>query len=61
MFAKFTEHFEICTLLGYNTVSSGNPLPMFRDNVSVPSSRVKGSKNSTLLNTCLFQTCFGIF
>jgi hypothetical protein len=34
---------EICTILGYNAGSSGNPLPMFRDNVSVPSSRVKKS------------------
>jgi hypothetical protein len=35
---------EICALLGYYTASSGNPLPMFRDNVSVPSSSVKKSK-----------------
>jgi hypothetical protein len=35
---------EICALLGYNAASSGNPLPMFRDNVSVPSSRVKKPK-----------------
>jgi hypothetical protein len=27
------------TLLGYNAASSGNPLPTFRDNVSVSSSR----------------------
>jgi hypothetical protein len=26
---------EICTLLGYYAASSGNPLPTFRDNVSV--------------------------
>jgi hypothetical protein len=32
---------ENCALLGYNAVSSGNPLCTFRDNVSVPSSRVK--------------------
>jgi hypothetical protein len=37
---------EICTLLGYNTAASGNPLPMFRDNISAPSSRVKKSKKS---------------
>jgi len=30
-----------CTLLGYETVSSGNFLPMFRDNLSIPSSGVK--------------------
>jgi hypothetical protein len=35
---------EICGLLGYNAASSDNPLPTFRDNVSVPSSRVKKSK-----------------
>jgi hypothetical protein len=32
---------EICDLLGYYTASCGNYLPTFRDNVSVPSSRVK--------------------
>jgi hypothetical protein len=32
---------EIRAVLGYNAASSGNPLPTFRDNVSVPSSRVK--------------------
>jgi hypothetical protein len=32
---------EICGLLGYYTASRGNYLPTFRDNVSVPSSRVK--------------------
>jgi hypothetical protein len=40
---------EICALLGCNAASSGNPLPTFRDNVSVPSSRVKKSKKSSLL------------
>jgi len=29
---------ENCTLLGYYEASSGNFLPMFRDNLSVPSS-----------------------
>ena len=33
-----------CTLLGYSAVSSGNFLPTFRDNMSVPSSRVKSPK-----------------
>jgi hypothetical protein len=32
---------EMCGLLGYFTASCGNYLPTFRDNVSVPSSRVK--------------------
>jgi hypothetical protein len=30
--------FEICALLGYNAVSGGNYLPMFQDNLLVPSS-----------------------
>jgi hypothetical protein len=38
---------ELCAFLGYNAVSSGIPLPTFRDNVSVPSSRVKKSKKSS--------------
>jgi hypothetical protein len=32
---------EICGLIGYYAASCGNCLPTFRDNVSVPSSRVK--------------------
>jgi hypothetical protein len=40
---------EICALLGYNAASSGIPLPTFRDNVSAPSSKVKKSRKSTLL------------
>jgi hypothetical protein len=35
---------EICTLLGYYAASSGNPLPTFRENVTVPSAGVKKSK-----------------
>jgi hypothetical protein len=34
---------EICALRGYYVPLSGNPLPTFRDNVSVPSSKVKKS------------------
>ena len=33
---------EICAFLEYYAASCGNCLPVFRDNVSVPSSRVKG-------------------
>jgi hypothetical protein len=40
---------EICILPGYNAASSGNPLPTFRDNVSVPFSRVDKSKKSRRL------------
>jgi hypothetical protein len=36
----------LMALLSYNAVSTGNPLPTFRDNVSVRSSRVKKSKKS---------------
>jgi hypothetical protein len=35
---------EICALLGYCAASCGNCLPTFRDNVSVPSSRVKSPR-----------------
>jgi hypothetical protein len=35
---------EICAVLGYCSASSGNRLPTFRDNVSVPSSRSKKSR-----------------
>jgi hypothetical protein len=33
--------YEICVLLRYYAASDGNPLPTFRDNVSVPQSKVK--------------------
>jgi hypothetical protein len=38
-----TASFEICALLGCYAASSGNYLPTFWDNVSVPSSKVKRS------------------
>jgi hypothetical protein len=34
---------EICGVLGYYTASCDNCFPTFRDNVSVPSSRVKST------------------
>jgi hypothetical protein len=40
---------EICALLGYYAASFGNSVPAFRDNLSVPSSRVKKSKKNCLL------------
>jgi hypothetical protein len=40
---------EICAILGCYTASNGNPLPTFRDNISVPSSTVKKSKESSFL------------
>jgi hypothetical protein len=38
---------EIRALLGYYAASSGNPLPTFRDNVSVPSSSFTKFKPAT--------------
>ena len=37
-----------CALLGYYAASSGNLSPTFRDNLSVPSSRVKSPRRSFL-------------
>jgi hypothetical protein len=42
---------EICALLGYYAALSGSSVPMFRDNVSVPSSRVKKSLDSLYRST----------
>ena len=36
---------EICAFLGYYAVSCGNCLPTFRENVSVPLSRVKNPRD----------------
>jgi len=35
---------ENCALLGYYAASSGDSLPTFRDNLSVPPSRVKNQR-----------------
>jgi hypothetical protein len=40
--------FENRALLGYYATSRANPLPTFRDNVSVPSSWVKKSKKKKI-------------
>ena len=45
--------FGICALLGYYAALSNNPLPTFRDNLSVPSSRVKNSKKVN--NICIWM------
>jgi hypothetical protein len=37
---------EICALLGYYAALSASSVPTFRDNLSVPSSRVKKSKKT---------------
>jgi len=47
---------ENCALLSYCTVSSGNFLPMFWDNLSVPSSGVKKSLDPGSLKSCNFGT-----
>jgi len=39
---------ENCALLGYYAASSGNSSPTFRDNLSVPSSKVKNLENGSL-------------
>jgi hypothetical protein len=40
---------DICTLLRFYAASSGNLLPTFWDNVSVPSSRIKNYNESRML------------
>ena len=46
---------ENCVLLGYYAASSGNFLPTFRDNLSVPSSRVKNSTKAGKPDTGLYK------
>jgi hypothetical protein len=43
---KSSNILENCALVGYYAASSGNSLPTFRDNVSVPSSKFKNPKES---------------
>jgi hypothetical protein len=43
---KSSNILENCAILGYYAASSGNFLPTFRDNVSVPSSGFKNPKES---------------
>jgi len=45
---------ENCALLGYYGARSGNFLPKFRDNLSVPSSRIKNPKRNSVRN-CHFS------
>jgi hypothetical protein len=40
---------EVRVLLDYDAAYSGNSLPTFQDNLSVPSERVKKSKKKFLL------------
>jgi hypothetical protein len=41
---------EICALLGYYAVLSGNSVTTFQDNISVPSSRVKKSEKKAFFS-----------
>jgi hypothetical protein len=43
---------EICALLGYYAALSGGSVPRFRDNLSVPSSRIKKSKKKGYAALC---------
>jgi hypothetical protein len=45
VYALFRDADETCALLGYFAAYSGNSLPTFRDNLSVPSSNVNKSKS----------------
>ena len=48
---------EICALLGYYAAYSGNSLPMFLDNISVPSSRVKKSMSEVSSSHVIVICC----
>jgi hypothetical protein len=45
---KVSLYLQICDFLEYYAASSSNPSPTFRDNISVPSSRVKKSRSHFL-------------
>jgi hypothetical protein len=47
---------EICVLLGYYLAYSGNSLPTFRDNLSVPTWRVQIFKNRRVFRSCFSWT-----
>jgi hypothetical protein len=42
---------EICTLMGFYAVQNGYSVPMFRDNLLVPTSSVKQSKKNLFFDT----------
>jgi len=44
---------EICALLRYYAALTGNSLPTFRDNLSIPFSRYKNPNFLTLKDECL--------
>jgi hypothetical protein len=45
---------DYCPLLGYYAASSGNSLSMFRDNLSVPFSRVENQRNRPSVSSLYF-------
>jgi hypothetical protein len=54
--SEFSEEIRSALFWDYYAASSGNPLPTFRDNVSVPSSRVKKSKEKRKQITACRET-----
>jgi len=50
---------ENCALLGYYVASGGNSLPTSRNNLSVPSSRVKNPKRMVNLARSLYKKHLG--
>jgi hypothetical protein len=46
MMVCMTSNFEVCTVLGYYVAYSGNSVPKFRYNLSVPSTRIKRVKKN---------------
>jgi hypothetical protein len=47
----------MCALLGYYAASCGNCLPTFRDNVSVPSSRVNSPSRKEYVFQAVLDVC----
>jgi len=45
-----------CALLGHYAANSGNSLPKFRDNISVPPSRVKKPKRTPVTLVCFLYS-----
>jgi formate/nitrite transporter FocA (FNT family) len=48
---------QICAYLGYYAASNGNPLLTYRDNILVPSSRVKMSHEASLNFLLYYYSC----
>ena len=52
---------EICTILGYYAVYSGNSLPTFWNSLSVPSLKVNKSRRENSTNDVKWHIFFGTF